>query len=182
MRQELLRQELLARTAVVRTSYGSRIDGLGAAALDWHPPGGGWSAAELFEHLLLSGEQYEQRMRPALAAGRSTGGDAEWRPTIAGRLIVAGLTGRRRLPAPRVFRPGPAPRVDVAPALLQHFGTLAGLLELSAPNDWRRTTIRSPVTRLLRFNMGDAFLTLVTHAERHLAQLDRIRAAPGFPA
>jgi hypothetical protein len=33
---------------------------------------------------------------------------------------------------------------------------------------------RSPVTALLRLNLGDGFLILISHAERHFGQIDRV--------
>jgi hypothetical protein len=30
-------------------------------------------------------------------------------------------------------------------------------------------------------NLGDAFMTLVVHAQRHLRQIERIKARPEFP-
>jgi hypothetical protein len=35
----------------------------------------------------------------------------------------------------------------------------------------------SPVTALIRLNLGDGFLILVAHAERHFGQIDRAVAA-----
>ena len=49
------------------------------------------------------------------------------------------------------------------------------LIERSMSFDWMRVRMGSPVSPLIRMNAGDAFTILVTHAERHFRQIDRIR-------
>ena len=51
------------------------------------------------------------------------------------------------------------------------------LLDASATLPWRRLRFTSPYSALVRPNLGDAFLVLVTHAERHLDQIDRQASA-----
>jgi hypothetical protein len=59
---------------------------------------------------------------------------------------------------------------------------LEGLMLAAAGRDLRHPHFGSPVTSLLRLNLGDAFVLLVTHGERHAGQIERVRAAAGFPA
>jgi hypothetical protein len=40
---------------------------------------------------------------------------------------------------------------------------------------------RVAASRLIRLNLGDCFMVGVAHARRHLGQIERIRAQPGFP-
>jgi hypothetical protein len=55
------------------------------------------------------------------------------------------------------------------------------LIERARPLEWRRLRIASPLSRLIRLNLGDCFMVGVAHARRHLGQIERIRAQPGFP-
>ncbi len=46
----------------------------------------------------------------------------------------------------------------------------------------RKLRMTSPVTPLVRrLNLGDAFVIIVVHAQRHMRQIERVIAAPGFP-
>ena len=47
--------------------------------------------------------------------------------------------------------------------------------------DLRRNKVTSPVSKLIRINLGDALLILVVHSQRHLQQIARVRAHPDFP-
>jgi hypothetical protein len=46
---------------------------------------------------------------------------------------------------------------------------------------WTRARLGSPVSSLIRLNLGDAFTIGVVHEERHLGQIERIRSMPEFP-
>jgi hypothetical protein len=47
--------------------------------------------------------------------------------------------------------------------------------------DLNRIKVRSPITPLVRFNLGDALTLQVVHAQRHLAQARRVREHAEFP-
>lgn len=148
------------------------------------PPAGGWTIAQVFEHLLVSHGLYIERMGPAIAAalkvqaprGRPS---RPWKPTLFGRLLIAtvGPKARMRLPTARVFEPGPKPRPRVVEAFLKMQQGIARLLREGAGLDWRGVRLSSPVNRLIRLNLGDAYVILVIHTQRHLNQVARIRDA-----
>jgi len=47
---------------------------------------------------------------------------------------------------------------------------------------WRPSLLSSPISRLIRLNLGDCFAILVAHARRHLGQIERIKTHAEFPA
>jgi hypothetical protein len=167
-------QALNVRAAILEES-------LDAAALAWHPPDGGWSVGQVFEHLCVANDDYLAILRerlsvaPPLAPGSRA--PTPWKPSLAGRLLVASFESSRKLPAPRSWRPAPDARPNVIAEFLSRQRELARLIERSMAFDWMRVRMASPVSALIRMNVGDAFTILVTHAERHFRQIDRIRSA-----
>lgn len=154
------------------------------ASLHVVPPAGGWTIAQVFEHLLVSHGLYVDRVGPAIAAVRKVPAERApparpWKPTLFGRMLIAavGPDFRPRLPTARVFEPGPVPRPHVFEAFLQMQQEIARLLREGADLDWRSVRLSSPVNRLIRLNLGDAYVILVIHTQRHLNQVARIRAA-----
>lgn len=148
------------------------------------PPAGGWTIAQVFEHLLVSHGLYIERMAPAIAAAlkvQAPSGQPRrpWKPTLVGRLLIAtvGPKGRLRLPTARVFEPGLTPRPRVVDAFLKMQQEIARLLREGADLDWRGVRLSSPVNRLIPLNLGDAYVILVIHTQRHLNQIARIRDA-----
>jgi hypothetical protein len=161
-----------AKLSAVRARLDDRV-------LLWQPPEGGWSIGQVMEHLCVSHDSYLDPMR-ALVGNRPAGAAREdngWKPSFAGRLLVSGLKGERKLPSPRKYRVGPHARPEVARELASRHDIIARVLESAGTYDWRRIRVRSPVLPLLRMNLGDCFEVLVVHEERHFRQIDRLLAA-----
>jgi hypothetical protein len=154
----------------------------------WTPPQGGWSIAQVIEHLLVTDNRYEDRIRAAMARGRArhvTGHGTPWRPSMAGRFLHRSVRQENpnRLTTPAVFVPSLRPRPSVVPSYLTMLDEIRGLMREAEENDLDLGRLRfsSPAARLLRVNLGDAFLLSVSHAERHAGQIERIRAHADFP-
>jgi hypothetical protein len=150
-------------------------------ALEWHPPDGGWSAGQVFEHLCVANDSYLVRLRrvlnrPPRRADREVV-DAAWHPSFAGRFLAKSMESPRKMPAPRMWRPAPAPRANVIAEFLGRQREIEALIERSMAGEWQRTRLASPVSSLIRMNVGDAFTILVRHAERHFRQIDRLVAS-----
>ena len=176
--QERLRAELDRAIAKLVARTDRAAEGLAPTQLFWRPPRGGWSVAEVFEHLVLANESYLVRVRALLsAAAPPAAPPGRWRASLAGGLLVRSFASRRRFPAPRLYRPGPAPRAHVLAAFAGTLRELARLMESAAPLDWRRVRTTSPVARIVRINLGDCFVIVVRHAERHFRQIERLRVA-----
>ena len=150
------------------------------AVLDWQPPDGGWSIAQVFEHLCVANEDYLVAVEHALnnhaAAAPGSFAATPWRPSLAGRLLVRSLESPRKLRAPRMWHPSPTARPNVIGEFLARQRRLEELIERSTAHHWQRVRLASPVSSLIRMNVGDAFTIVVTHAERHCRQIERIRA------
>jgi hypothetical protein len=152
--------------------------------LAWSPPDGGWGVAQVLEHLALSNEQYLKEISASLDGRprrrRST--TAEWRPSLAGRLLEHAMVSQRKAKAPAAWRPGPVVRPQPLDAFTRTLSELAAQLDRAGDVDLRRARIHSPVSRLIRLNLGDAFELQALHAERHLGQIRRIVSRPEFPS
>lgn len=178
---------LLERVARAGERARTLVQPLSEAQLAWAPPGGGWSVGQVLEHLVVSDALYLERMRRALeaavAAGRHRGVPTAWRGSLFGRLLAAAVApdSARRVGAPRVFKPGPAARPGVLEAFLATRGELSALLRRADGWDVSRIRLASPVSALVRLNLGDAFRILANHAERHLGQVERVMGEAGFP-
>jgi len=170
---------LLAAIAATDARAPRLTVGLSETQLYAPPPAGGWSIAQVFEHLLVSHGLYLDRMRPAIAAAPRDPPTQPWRPSLFGRLLIGavGPDAKRRLTTARIFEPSLSPRPRVVAAFLEMQQEFAGLLRAAAGLDWRAVRLSSPVSRFIRLNLGDAFVILVVHAQRHLGQITRIRDA-----
>jgi hypothetical protein len=149
-------------------------------AFEWQPPEGGWSAGQVFEHLCVANDSYLVQLRRVLGTVSATSRDAvdrSWRPSLAGRLLARSMESPRKLPAPKMWRPAPVPRPNVIGEFLTRQREIEQLIQASMAHDWRRLRLASPISKLIRMNVGDAFTVLVRHAERHFRQIDSRLAA-----
>lgn len=156
-------------------------DELAYLQIGWRPPDGGWSIGQIFEHLIISDSLYLPKLRQLIDHG--VRGSTPWRPSLAGGFIARSVapTTARKTPAPGVFRPA-EPRANVIDAYIEVRERTAALIDAAQGVDLRRNRLGSPVSPLIRLNLGDAIEILVVHTHRHLGQIQRVRAMPDFPA
>ena len=142
------------------------------------PPGGGWGIGMVFEHLCTTHELYLGKIAKLLADTPEAPQPEvlKWKPSLGGGLLVRSLEAPMKLRAPGAFAPGPQPRERVVQAFIEQHEQIELFLAASQRMPWQRMRLASPVTRLLRMNLGDAFGVLVVHAERHLRQADGVAA------
>ena len=146
------------------------------------PPDGGWSVAQVFEHLCLSNLAYlDGPLAPAVEQARARGPAARpWRPSMLGGWLSSTLDAPgNRLPTVPRFRVGPAVRDAVVDVFLASIAR-ARTLVLEAERFDLFVGLASPASPLIRLNLGDALRILVVHSHRHLAQAERTRRAVGM--
>ena len=180
--------ELLRRSAseieAIRTEAQRLTGSLTSAQLRWAPPEGGWSVAQVLDHVVTASSSYFERMQGAAAGGRMRSGEGRpWKPSFFGGMLIRSLepANRKKYPSPKVWRPEQRDLPDALPAFLEAHRTLAGIVSSAAEVDLVRTRLSSPVSRLIRLNLGDAIRVLIVHAQRHLGQAERLIARPDFP-
>jgi hypothetical protein len=175
---DLARAELGATDARLQ----ALVSALGPRALGWKPPSGGWSIGQVLEHLVVSADADLGPMRRVMEQARAApGADPLWRASLMGGFLARALRAPRKLPAPRRWVPSPTPRPQVLDTFRARLRDTAALLERARPLEWNRVRLASPVTRLVRLNLGDCFAVTIAHAHRHVGQIERIRNSAGFP-
>jgi hypothetical protein len=138
----------------------------------------------VLEHLCLAVEGYLGPARKAagLPTAPKGGPDTKWQPSIGGQLLLTALRTPLKLPAPPALQPRNGPRPDVRNEFIRFHTDLSRLLESVVGLEWKKIEIPSPASRFLTMNIGDAFVILVKHAQKHLGQVEGIRSRPEFPA
>lgn len=146
------------------------------------PPDGGWSVAQVFEHLCLVNERYLSGPLPEAATRARAAGTPRrpWRASLFGGWLTKAMReGGRAVSAPRSMQAGPVVRERVVEDFLASVTRLRALIVECEGSDLR-TSLPSPILPIVRMNLGDGFLLMVTHAHRHLGQAERTRRAVGM--
>ncbi len=168
--------EYLSRAEALEPRALAAVRDLTPAQLAATPTAGGWSIGEIFEHLCAVGESYDPVIARAIERAR-VGRPRPFRPTLMGNLLRKALleSNRQPMPAPKSWHPlAPRERV-VEQFLLRVRGTMARLRELEGLDP--RVMLTSPAAWFLRMNVAEALAIEVVHAERHLGQVERVRAS-----
>jgi hypothetical protein len=158
------------------------VTGLHEAKFREPPPDGGWSVAQVFEHLCRSNGSYLDGPLPNAVAKSVERGESErpWKPSFVGGWLTQSLMeGARPQPSPRLYRVGPDVRANAVDEFLAGVRRLRELMRQADGHDLR-VMFSSPVSPLFRVNVGDAFRVLVVHSHRHLGQAERTRRAVGM--
>jgi hypothetical protein len=94
---------------------------------------------------------------------------------------MVGPTGGQNTPVPKVLQPtyGRTP-TDIVQKLLDQLEGIQEFLLESERIDLRRTKMASPIAKVLKLPLGDVFLALQGHNERHLNQASRLMRMAGF--
>ena len=164
---------LSARIAAVRSRTLRLVSWESAESLARRPADGGWSAAEIFEHLCVANVSYDLPVERAIEVARARPGvPRRFRSTLGGAFLIGALTpGSRAAPTLKPYQPG-EPRKRVVEAFLSSMDAIEARMHEADGLDLR-VMLTSPVMPLLRMNLGEAFEVAVVHAERHLGQIER---------
>ena len=174
--------QLLGELDRIEPRTRAAVAGLPEAKFREVPPDGGWSVAQVFEHLCLANGSYLDGPLIAAIARTKARGPSErpWRPSFVGGWLTGALIeGSKGMPAPKLYRVGPTPREHVVDAFLAGVARVRTLMHEVDGHDLG-IGFGSPVSPLFRVNIGDAFRLLVVHSHRHLAQAERTRRAIGM--
>ncbi len=145
--------------------------------LNRQPPGGGWTAGQALEHIIVSGSLYMDRLPGIIDRARTQGRTAQrkWKPSLMGGVIMRSIDPRNmaKRKTQKVFEPGPTPRPNVVREVIKLHEKLSTQIRNADGLDLRAVRLSSPVSSLIRMNLGDALGILVFHAQRHLLQAGR---------
>ncbi len=161
-------------------------EGLSEVQFTWRPAPESWSIQECLGHLTIVGQQYLGRIENAIQDGRARGvtGNGSFHYGWLERYFLRQTEPpvRRRIPAPRRFRPVHGqPVTAILPTLLHVQREFVRLAEQAKGLDLARVKVRSPVSRFLKFSLGIALAQQAAHERRHLEQARRVRENPAFP-
>jgi hypothetical protein len=180
MIQRDLHQKLETDIMAVRERLTKVVRPLDAGKMSQRPEPGAWSIGEVLEHLCVSDELYEPKMRKLIAgARRDAAAPARgWKSSFLGGLIAGGLEKQVKIKALKVFLPSESPRSGVLDAFLAMQLSVISMMDEAASVDWNKVRIGSVAMPWFapKMNIGDAFRIHAVHSARHAGQIERVAA------
>jgi hypothetical protein len=171
--------------AEVRREGAELLDDLTPEQLGWKPAPTAWSAGQVAEHLRTSSALYVPGMTRAIETARARGWAPDgYRPSLMGGWLIRSMSSPKRMPSPKVFRPTAGVHAEWAAEVAAYHAMtdrLGSLIDAAEGVSLTRARLSSPVTGLLRMNLGDAIALWLAHDRRHLGQIRRLREHAQFP-
>ena len=157
-------------------------EGALAATLTKRPPGGGWSVAEILQHLILTADAMLPRLEKAVVElelqNRKADGPAGL--GVMGWLLVKALEPPPRMKS-KTSKPFEPVQVDdplgLPERLVERNAKLDALIARASGLATGTVKIASPFDERVRYNAYAAFRITLAHARRHLWQAREARAA-----
>ena len=176
MRAQSERLRLEYRDCVARAN--ELLEKAGPDGMRRKPDGGGWTAAECLEHLVLTADDTAKKIRAALDAAEIRPPRSEEKLSFFGKILIRSFEPpvRKRYTAAHYLVPPAAnpPRLD---RLLVRFdevhARLGRLVEETDAIDRMRIRIALPESEWMKVTLFDAFSMIAAHDRRHLWQAER---------
>ena len=161
------------------------FNGLSVDQLSWAPDEKTWSVGHCLFHIWLTNDKYLVEVLKVIREGKyQAPAEQEYQANGIGRRFIAkiGPVGGQNTPVPKALKPDkrtvPA---NILQLIVDQLAALDEFVQDSARVDMIRTKMRSPVMPLVKLQLGDVFMALAEHNERHLRQAERITNLAGFP-
>ena len=148
--------------------------------LNWRPDNKRWSVGESFEHLIRTNKLYLPYFEKSTQGKKSSG---LFKHTLMGKImmkIVSPYT-KMKFKTPKSLNPS---RSNIQGSIVndflkqhEYFVQLAGNLK----NVDLKEIVTSPINSFVKYNLGDCFLIIALHDQRHLLQAERVTMEEGFP-
>ncbi len=158
--------------------------------INWRPSSNEWSIAHVFAHL----NKYANYHHPAVTKKSETTkfrtptenfissplGRASWKSMKLGRAKNI----KRKFKAPPGYNPVNNPELvdgNEVENFIKQQTELLSILDAAKSINIRKAKVSISLSRIIKFRMGDAFMFVVNHDERHIEQIKKLMNHPNFP-
>lgn len=138
---------------------------------------GGWSIAQCFEHLNTYAEFYLPRIKKSLAQSTALSTPTLFKHTWLGDYFIKMMDIEKSKKKYKAIKRHHPNRIDsphsVISTFIGHTESLLMMLKEANSKDLRKIYIGTSISSLIKLNMGDAILFVLTHNRRHIIQAKR---------
>jgi hypothetical protein len=180
-------ERILYQISVIRQECEGLLNGISNQQFNWSPAPGAWSIGQCLDHLNVTNKLFIPIFEEGIRKGRQEGklSDGPYSYSWLSRYMFNAMQPpvKRKSTAPKAFQPGD--KKDISEVLSAWNATHDRVTEIVRDAngiDLQRIKVPSPVTSLIKYNLGMAFWIQTAHDRRHLWQAREVRNHPAFPA
>lgn len=180
-----LLEKFLGESPLLIDTANEQFCGLSEAQISWKPSEEKWSICECIEHLVVTHKLYNSKLKKLQPIVEHPGeGSLKFKHTFSGRMILKYVdpNSTTRAKTFKVFKPSMRQiNKNIIGSFCEEVETMILFAEQLHGADLRKIKISSPVSKLLKMNIGDALLINLYHDKRHLNQAEKILNDTNFP-
>lgn len=147
----------------------------------WKPSPKSWSIAECLQHILIANNLYLKDINKKIEKAEVRTIEHPIHLSWMGRIFLLFVDPRYKwkIKAPKIFKPINEHKVTDGGQVLKEYLKLQediiATAHKAAGYDHANTYTKSPLSRFLRFNIGEQFYIMMRHEKRHLNQAERVK-------
>ncbi len=180
-----LLEKFLGEAPLLIDTANEQFGGLSEAQINWKPSEEKWSIGECLEHLAITHKLYTSQIKQLQPLFEDSSGDSnKFKHTFSGRMILKYVdpNSTTRSKTFKVFKPSMKQiNTNIIGSFCEEVGSMISFAEKLHGVDLTKLKISSPVSKLLKMNIGDALLINLYHDKRHLNQAEKILNDTNFP-
>ena len=173
-----LLQIFLSEAPLLIDTANKQFSGLSENQINWKPSEEKWSVGECIDHLVVTHKLYNSRIKELQPLFEDLGeGSFKFKHSFSGRMILKYVdpNSTTRAKTFKVFKPSMRQiNTNIIRSFCEEVETMISFAEKLHGADLTKLKISSPVTKLLKMNVGDALLINLYHDKRHLNQAEKI--------
>lgn len=143
------------------------------------PASGGWSVGECLQHINITAEQYIPRIDICINIAREKKlfTDEKFKARFIQNKLISSLEPpyKRKIKTFKAFEPASELEMHATFDSFKKFNDqIINFVNESNGINLRKAVLVSPVSKLVRLKLGEAYLLLATHTRRHLWQAEQV--------
>ena len=180
-----LLQIFLSEAPLLIDTANKQFSGLSKMQINWKPSEEKWSIGECIDHLVVTHKLYNSKIKELQPLFENFGdGSFMFKHTFSGKLILKYVdpNSTTKTKTFKVFRPSMRQiNTTIVGSFCEEVETMISFAEKLHGVDLTKLKSSSPLTKLLRINVGDALLINLYHDKSHLNQAEKIINETKFP-
>ena len=145
--------------------------------LNWRPSPNSWTILECLEHLNLYGEFYLPQIEQKINTSK-TKSELHFKPGLLGNYFAQSILPKKNAKKIKTFKVNNPIHQKIDKSTIEKFITqqnqLLTILQDSREVSLNKVKITTSISSLISLKLGDTFLFLTNHIERHLNQIDKL--------
>jgi hypothetical protein len=178
-------EKFLSEAPLLIETANKKFSGLSESQINWKSSKERWSIGECVEHLVITQNLYNSKIKelqPLFA--NSSEGEVKFKHTFGGRMILKYVDPDSTTTTKtfKVFNPSSKQiNTDIIRSFCEEVETMISFAKKLKGANLTKLKISSPLTKLLKMNVGDALLINLYHNKRHLNQAEKVLNENNFP-